>query len=292
MEPAWPFSGGFGGWIAPRAELRGMRSIVLAWLLLGSLALGQERFQPPRAGESGQVQTALGLSYTVLVAGQGQPLSQGERFQAQSEAWLADGTRFFSTLENRAPLDYVLGSGTACAGFDLGVMGMRVGEVRRIYIPARLAFGEAGRGRVPPDSDLVFEVEVTQRGTAVSLRQPPAPGETGQLQAGNGLTYTILRPGQGEPVQPGERVRAHYTGWLTDGRKFDSSLDRGQPFEVQIGVGQVIPGWDQGSVGMRTGEIRRLYLPPELGYGARGAGATIPPNAALVFEVELIAHGR
>lgn len=265
---------------------------MLAWLLLGALALGQERFQPPRAGESGQVETALGLSYTILVEGQGQPLSQGERFQAQSEAWLADGTRFFSTRENRAPLDYLLGSGTACAGFDLGVMGMRVGEVRRIYIPARLAFGEAGRGKVPPDSDLVFEVEVTQRGAAVSLRQPPAPGETGQVQGGNGLTYTILRPGQGEPVAPGERVRAHYTGWLTDGRKFDSSLDRGQPFEVQIGVGQVIPGWDQGIVGMRTGEIRRLYLPPELGYGARGAGATIPPNAALVFEVELLGHGR
>ncbi|MCE7870466.1 hypothetical protein DYH09_08840 [bacterium CPR1] len=82
-----------------------MRHVVLAWLLLGSLALGQERFQPPRAGESGQVQTALGLSYTVLVAGQGQPLSQGERFQAQSEAWLADGTRFFSTLENRESWD-------------------------------------------------------------------------------------------------------------------------------------------------------------------------------------------
>ena len=94
--------------------------------------------------------------------------------------------------------------------------------------------------------------------------------------------------GTGDEAVVGKGVSVHYTGWLTDGTKFDSSKDRGTPFSFTIGSGQVIKGWDQGVTGMKVGGIRKLTIPPELGYGARGAGGVIPPNATLVFEVELL----
>ena len=94
--------------------------------------------------------------------------------------------------------------------------------------------------------------------------------------------------GTGAEAKSGQRVSVHYTGWLTDGKKFDSSVDRGKPFSFQLGAGQVIKGWDQGVAGMKVGGKRKLTIPPDLGYGARGAGGVIPPNATLVFEVELL----
>jgi len=113
-----------------------------------------------------------------------------------------------------------------------------------------------------------------------------------KVKTASGLEYTILTPSEVTVApKPGSTVTVHYTGWLNDngqpGKKFDSSVDRGQKFKFQIGVGQVIRGWDEGVMGMKVGEKRRLYIPATLGYGARGAGAAIPPNADLIFDVEL-----
>jgi len=114
----------------------------------------------------------------------------------------------------------------------------------------------------------------------------PAPAKT--IATASGLKYQDLLVGKGPSPKPGSHVMVHYTGWLTNGTKFDSSLDRNQPFAFTLGRGEVIKGWDEGVATMHVGGKRKLTIPPGLGYGSRGAGGVIPPNATLVFEVELL----
>ena len=125
---------------------------------------------------------------------------------------------------------------------------------------------------------------------APSLAADGAQGKMSELPSG--LKYTDTTVGTGAAATKGNKVSVHYTGWLytngAKGAKFDSSLDRGQPFAFGLGAGQVIRGWDEGIAGMKVGGKRTLIIPPELGYGARGAGGAIPPNATLMFDVELL----
>ncbi|WP_342776534.1 FKBP-type peptidyl-prolyl cis-trans isomerase [Nitrospira lenta] len=109
-----------------------------------------------------------------------------------------------------------------------------------------------------------------------------------EITTSSGLQYIDQAVGTGDTATAGQTVSVHYTGWLTNGKKFDSSVDRGQPFSFRLGVGQVIKGWDEGVQGMKIGGKRKLTIPSNLGYGARGAGGLIPPHATLVFDVELL----
>ena len=112
--------------------------------------------------------------------------------------------------------------------------------------------------------------------------------EAKETVTASGLKYVDLQEGQGDEAKAGKTVSVHYTGWLENGTKFDSSLDRRQPFSFRLGAGQVIRGWDEGVAGMKVGGKRKLTIPSDLGYGARGAGGVIPPNATLIFDVELL----
>ena len=131
---------------------------------------------------------------------------------------------------------------------------------------------------------------------AIAAAVPPLgrvdAADTQVIEMPNGLKYTDTQTGNGAIATPGSKVSVHYTGWLYNngakGAKFDSSVDRGKPFQFTLGAHQVIAGWDEGFAGMKVGSKRTLIIPPELGYGARGAGGVIPPNATLMFDVELL----
>jgi FKBP-type peptidyl-prolyl cis-trans isomerase len=135
-----------------------------------------------------------------------------------------------------------------------------------------------------------FLVYSTSRPEQPAAEQSAAglPDTTNLTTTDSGLQYKDVTVGSGAEAQAGNTVSVHYTGWLTDGTKFDSSLDRGQPFSFSLGSGGVIAGWDEGVAGMKIGGKRILVIPADLGYGASGAGGVIPPNATLIFEVELL----
>jgi peptidylprolyl isomerase len=232
--------------------------------------------------------TGSGLQYIEIEEGTGPAPKAGEVVSAHYIGMLEDGTEFDNSYERGEPISFALGQGRVIPGWDEGIALMKLGGKAKLIIPPELAYGKQGAGEViPPDATLIFEVELV----AIHPGSPEAPAEVedGDYESTeSGLRYYDLEVGDGPVPQDGQIVAVHYTGWLEDGFKFDSSLDRGQPFSFVLGAGQVIPGWDEGLATMKVGGQRQLVIPPELAYGEQGAGGVIPPNATLIFEVELL----
>lgn len=140
----------------------------------------------------------------------------------------------------------------------------------------------------PATADAAPDVDTADTSETATPSEDSTVTEENTITTESGLQYIDIEEGTGAMPQTGQMVTVHYTGTLDNGLKFDSSVDRGQPFNFKIGVGQVIKGWDEGVATMKVGGKRKLTIPAELGYGARGAGGVIPPNATLIFDVELL----
>ena len=216
------------------------------------------------------VTTASGLQYEEIKEGTGTAAKAGDNVEVHYTGWLkSDQTKFDSSVDRKRPFVFNLGQGQVIKGWDEGVAGMKPGGKRKLIIPSKLAYGASGAGKViPPDADLIFEVEL--------------------LRVLEGVKIEDLKVGTGAEAKKGDTIEVHYTGWLkSNQKKFDSSVG-GEPFSFKLGAGMVIKGWDEGFGGMKVGGKRKLTIPAHLGYGKRGAGDDIPPDADLVFEVELV----
>lgn len=157
-----------------------------------------------------------------------------------------------------------------------------------IAIGFALFKSESSSGEANKDVDLKSLVSTPASTSLGSATESATINPSGSPMSTNGLVIEDIKVGTGDEAIPGKKITVNYKGTLTNGKQFDSSYDRGQPFSFNLGAGEVIQGWDQGFAGMKVGGKRKLTIPPELGYGQQGAGALIPPNSTLMFEVELL----
>jgi peptidylprolyl isomerase len=265
--------------------------------LFGLLPLGCSGPEPGTASTSGEKLSDVQIE--VLTPGTGEGAKLGDKVEVHYIGWLKGSAVAFDNSFNRQePFTVELGKKQVIAGWEKGLEGMKVGERRRLTIPPELAYGKQGqRPKIPPDATLVFEVVVqsinkteTPAAPATGTDAPPSFKPPEKLAD---VKTEVLTPGTGEGAKPGDQLEVHYSGWLLNGDKFDSSRDRQKPFTLTLGRGQVIVGWDRGLVGMKVGELRRLTIPSQLAYGARGSPPTIPPDATLIFQIELLKnHGQ
>ncbi len=223
--------------------------------------------------------------------GTGKPAIPGASLKTHYTGWLLSGRKFGSSKDLSKPLEVVLGNGKLIKGWEEGLEGMREGGVRWLRVAPAMGYGAKAYTMIPSNSVLIFRVELVEAevDSAIIEKMDFFPDTTTlTLENGSeGLRYAIVKQGEGEPARSGSTVRVHYTGWLTNGHKFDSSRDRNQALKFPLGGGHVIRGWDLGIVGMLPGEKRILIVPPGLGYGSRGQ-RSIPGGSTLIFAVEYL----
>lgn len=230
------------------------------------------------SGTGGFVTTSSGIQYCDVRVGRGMPPLKGEVCVFHYAGWLQNGVKFDSSYDRNEPFEFTLGGGEVIQGWEELASTMRVGGKRRAYIPPELAYGSRGNPPlIPGNATLYFEMELLE------IRTP------NEVTTESGLKYANLYVGDGNLVQNGSNVLIHYSLWLSDGTKLESTYDTDSPISFVIGNGEVIKGLEEGLIGMRSGGRRKLTIPPSLAYGEQGnPQKNIPPNATLIYEVEVL----
>ncbi|MFN4082397.1 MAG: FKBP-type peptidyl-prolyl cis-trans isomerase [Bacteroidia bacterium] len=234
-----------------------------------------------------EITTPSGLKYKITEAGSGRKIEVGDKVTVHYTGKLTNGFKFDSSLDRQQPFSFKVGSGQVIRGWDEGLALLNVGDKATLTIPPSLGYGMSDMGSIPANSTLIFDIEVLDAKQSVSAKPFDVAGKD-TLKTASGLKYIYVNKGSGTQAQNGKTVSVHYTGYLLDGRKFDSSVEREEPIQFPLGQGMVIRGWEEGIALMKVGDKMRLIIPSELGYGERGAGGVIPPNATLIFDVELM----
>lgn len=241
--------------------------------------------------ENNEFTTASGLKVKITEKGNGKQVIKGDKVTAHYTGTLEDGKKFDSSKDRNQPFSFKVGMGQVIAGWDEGFQLLSIGDKARFTIPSNLGYGASGAGGViPPNATLLFDVEVLDA-VAAPTPKPAVPFNVAGLDTikmQSGLRFLKVESGSGVKAQQGKYVSVHYTGYLMDGTKFDSSVERGEPIEFQLGKGMVIKGWEEGIELMHVGDKMRFIIPSELAYGEKGAPGAIPANATLIFDCELV----
>ena len=232
------------------------------------------------------LKSSSGLMVINHKPGIGSVPNKGDRVVVHYTGKLTNGEKFDSSYDRDLPFEFAIGMGQVIQGWEEGISTMKPGGKRTLIIPPELGYGDRAAGKIPPGSTLIFNVELIKIKEPIIDPDFSLPGKEERFESG--LTIITHVQGDGVNPEPGQKVKVHYRLLLPTGDVVDSSYDRGQPFSFTVGVGQVIKGWDEALQQMSRGQKCSLIIPPEIGYGASGAGGVIPPSATLVFEVELL----
>ncbi|MCF8374111.1 MAG: FKBP-type peptidyl-prolyl cis-trans isomerase [Bacteroidales bacterium] len=236
--------------------------------------------------------TGSGLKIKITYPGDGPFPQTGDQVLVHYTGKLLDGTVFDSSVERKKPFTFQLGVGQVIKGWDEGIALLKKGGYATLYIPPELAYGDREMGAIPANSPLIFDVQLVD-----FKSPPPTPAEPqivafdtqgkDTLTTPSGLQYIVVEKGNGEKTQAGRNVKINYSGYLKDGKMFDSTFKRNEAFKMMAGAGKVIKGLDEGVMLMQVGDKFRLIIPPPLAFGEKET-SVIPAHSTLIFDVELL----
>ena len=230
--------------------------------------------------------TNSGLSYVITELGAGEAIDSNDVVTVHYTGYLTDSSKFDSSKDRDQPFSFKVGGGQVIQGWDEGLSYLNVGDKATLTIPAKLGYGERAQAAIPANSTLIFDIEVLSRKAGA---KPFDVSGLDTITTASGLKMIKLNSNDENPSpKEGDLVSVDYSGYLLDGKLFDSSIDRGEPIKFPVGTGRVIKGWDEAILLLHVGDKARLIIPSELAYGKSGAGNVIPPNATLIFDVTLI----
>lgn len=240
-----------------------------------------------------------GLKYVDDTVGSGRTAKIGDFITIEYSAWIVKDNKdlykdwskdtskkkdLFTTSEHRMPYSYNLNEKSFIKGSYEGISGMKVGGTRTIIIPSNLAYGKKGFGPIPPNTDIKLQIGLVKAKAPV---KEWAVDSTKIKTTKNGLKYVIIKEGSGPKAKSGDIVTVDYSGFLLNGKRFDSSIERGKPITFKLGAHEVIPGWEEGIKLLNKGAKAELIIPPSLAYGSIARGP-IPANSTLIFDIHLV----
>ncbi len=254
--------------------------------LIGLFALSFS-FSQKTEQDDGFITTPSGLKYKITEKGRGIKAEAGDKVSLHYTGKLTNDTVFDSSYPRKQPFTFTLGKDPVIKGWVEGVALLHQGDKATFIIPPELGYEARSTGKIPANSTLIFDVDLINVQKAVKITAYDTTGIESKTTE-TGLKYFEINNKKGKQATKGSRVSVHYTGYLKDGKIFDSSVQKGEPIKIELGANQVIKGWDEGLSLMSKGDKFRLIIPYQLAFGEKGRPPVIPEKAELTFDVELI----